>query len=403
MNHQMQNDLRVESSVEAISARQEGLVIQADQGGVLSPAQVAFNRLMKQLEAARTKHGREEVVLDKLLAISIREWMPMIEELNRLDRDMIFGGARALKTLKLSAKRRHWFEDLLLDKSYQLLDEPSGLSEEDVQQLEAFIDALVPKENDAGGEDEDAPMSAEELEEFEILREALEQAAKSAGVDLDLSGIGPGLSQKEFQRQVHARVDEANARGGVGTQPKRERKPTKAALEKERKRQEVEEMKNRDFKVLFKQLAKAFHPDLETDPVLKQHKEILMKRLNAAYASKDLREMLQLEMEWLGEEATHLATAGEEKLKVFCMVLKEQIDDLKRQTARLIMEPRYGSLLRFISPYQRAKPIPANVKRKLQERVEHNRHLRDTILSNTAASRKLIEKWAGGNARAHGY
>ena len=42
------------------------------------------------------------------------------------------------------------------------------------------------------------------------------------------------------------------------------------------------EAKNRDLKSLFKQLAKAFHPDLEPDPLHKQHKQIWMQRLNTA-------------------------------------------------------------------------------------------------------------------------
>ena len=140
--------------------------------------------------------------------------------------------------------------------------------------------------------------------------------------------------------------------------------PPRPRPTKERNRLAQEEAKNRDLKSLFKQLAKAFHPDLEPDPLLKQHKQVWMQRLNTAYAANDLREMLQLEMEWLGEEATNLATAGDEKLQVYCMVLKEQIADLKRQTQHLPDEPQYGPLQRFRDPFYGTIANPATIKRR---------------------------------------
>lgn len=96
--------------------------------------------------------------------------------------------------------------------------------------------------------------------------------------------------------------------GGSLTSPRnpRETHPsgrTKAALERERLRQETEEAKARDFKSLYKQLAKVLRPDLETDPVLKAHKEVSMKRSTTARANGDLRDMLAIEMEWLGEKS----------------------------------------------------------------------------------------------------
>ena len=49
------------------TASHRGLMITRAADGVLSPAQVNFNRLMKQLESARTKHLREAARLDGLL------------------------------------------------------------------------------------------------------------------------------------------------------------------------------------------------------------------------------------------------------------------------------------------------------------------------------------------------
>ena len=379
----------------------EGLVIRPGKDAPLSRTQVEFNRLMKSLETTKARHAREQARLDDALATSIRELMPLIEDLNRANRDLVLKGRKALQTLKLSAKRRHWFGDLLSGKAGDLLADPVGLSAEEIGELEAVIEELGPNEDDQR-------MQESEDEEFEFLREMMEQAARAAGLDYDLSDLDPAGDPEEFQRVANERLRAAfEARGENADSPpaaaKPRRKLTKAQAEKERKRLEVEHAKNRDLKSLFKQLAKAFHPDLEPDPLLKEHKKVWMQRLNSAYAADDLREMLQLEMEWLGEEATNLATAGDEKLQVYCMVLKEQITDLKRQTHHLPDEPQYGPLQRFRDPYYGTLANPVSIKRELHEELRHHRQMLEILAANDAASRRMIYQWADENARRSSY
>lgn len=380
------------SAKKPVRNHKEGLVIRPGNGAPLSRTQVEFNRLMKSLESTKARHEREQARLDEALAVSIRELMPMVEDLNRLNRDLVFNGLKAFHALKLTAKRRHWFGDLLSGKAADLLVDPVGLSEEEIGKLEAVVDELGPSQDDQD-------MDESEAEDFEFMRDMLENAARQAGLELDLSDLDRNADPEEFERIVQERMAAAaEAAGGGGGFPagaaaKPRRKPTKAQIEKERKRLEIEAAKNRDLKSLFKQLAKAFHPDLEPDPLLKEHKKVWMQRLNTAYAANDLREMLQLEMEWLGEEATNLATAGDEKLKVYCMVLKEQITDLKRHTHDLPDEPQYGPLQRFRDPFFGTLESPKTIKRKLQEHLRHHREMVDILDANNAASRRMIYEW----------
>jgi ribosomal protein S20 len=374
----------------------DGLVIRPGSDAPLSRTQVEFNRLMKSLETTKAGYAREQARLDETLAISIRELMPMIEDLNRANRDLVFHGHKAMQSLKLTADRRRWFGDLLSGKASDLLADPVGLSEEEIERLEAVIKELGPSEDDLR-------MKASEDEEFDFLREMIEQTARQAGVDLDLSDLDPNGDPEEFERTVRERLGAAAAvfedmADGPPPGSKRPRKPTKAQAKKEQQRQEQEEAKNRDLKSLFKQLAKAFHPDLEPDPVLKQHKQVWMQRLNTAYAATDLREMLQLEMEWLGEEATNLATAGDAKLKVYCMVLKEQIADLKRQTHHLPDQPQYGPLQRFRDPFFGTLASPVSIKRGLREDLVRHREMLQVLTRNDAASRRMIYEWADEHA-----
>jgi hypothetical protein len=379
------------------SPRKEGIVIRPSGVAPLSRTQVEFNRLMKSLETAKAQHAREQARLDDALVISIRELMPLIEEMNRVNLDLVFSGHKAMEALKLTEKRRRWLGDLLSGKAADLLGDSVGLNEEELTKLEAIIEKLGPCEDERR-------MKEEENDEFDFLRTMIEQTARQAGVELDLSDLDPNGDPEEFDRIVRERLGAAAAIfDDIGEAPpsasKRPRKPTKAQATKERNRLAREEAKNRDLKSLFKQLAKAFHPDLEPDPLLKQHKQVWMQRLNTAYAANDLREMLQLEMEWLGEEATNLATAGDEKLKVYCMVLKEQITDLKRQTHDLSYQPQYGPLQRFRDPFFGTLASPVTIKRELRGELTLHREMLEILARNDAKSRLMIYDWADEHAQ----
>ena len=164
--------------------------------------------------------------------------------------------------------------------------------------------------------------------------------------------------------------------------------------------QEQEDAKKQDFKSLYKQLAKVLHPDLETDPQLKQHKEIWMKRLTGAYAAGDLRELLQIEMEWLGEEATNLATASDRKLMVYCGVLKQQIADLKLQTDWLLNEPQYGPLRRFLHPFYSDMPKPTVIRSELRSSLRQHLGFIKDLEGGGLVRRKLLERWADEHGRS---
>lgn len=376
------------------SKAKEHLMITAQGGAALSPVQIEFNGLMKRLESARTKHATKQARLDQTLAISIRELMPLIEDLKRLNRDLVLTGWRILfENTKLTKKRRHWFGDLISGKASELLADPLGLSEADVAKLEAVIDDLGPCQDEQMAKEDEAG-------DFAFIRDMMERTAREAGVDLDLSDLDPNGDPAEFERALHERMRAASGAFERAPGSGRQRKPSKAQMEKERKKAEQDEAKKRDFKSLYKQLAKALHPDLETDPVLKQHKEVWMKRLTTAYAEGDLRSMLQLEMEWLGEEATNLSTAGDQKLRVYCMVLKEQIADLSRQTNDLLYQPQYGPLHRFIDPFMGTLGNPKTIKRELVAAVNGHRGMLLSLERDDSERRQMINEWADAHARA---
>ena len=370
------------------TASHRGLMITRAADGVLSPAQVNFNRLMKQLESARTKHFRETARLDGLLVVSRRDLMPLIDDLHRSNRDLIFKSADALRELKFNARRRSALEELVCGKAVDLLSDSCGLTTEDVERLETIITEF---EKPAVEE----PPDPEDVDECNYLRKMLEKIAREDGLELDLSDVDPTMHPADFEQEIERRFQAAAAAAGTDFGPPlRPRKQTKAQSEKQRKLEEQEAAKKCDFKSLYKQLAKARHPDLEPDPLLKQHKEVWMKRLTGAYAAGDLRELLQIEMEWLGEEATNLATASEGKLQVYCTVLKQQIADLKQQTGYLLTEPQYGTLRRFIDPFFGTMLRTAEIISDLRKELRRHQSMVKALTGGEPHRRAMMEQWA---------
>ncbi len=378
-----------------VVVRKDDLIFKSGGAATLSPAQVEFNKLMKRLENARARHDQEQARLDRILATCIRELMPLVDDLHRLDFELVIHGHAALQTMKLTARRREWFGDLMSGKAGDLLADSSGLTDAQLESLGKIARELGPSRSEQASKEAEA-------DEFDFLRSMLEKAARKAGVDLDLGDLDIHGDPAEFERQLHERM--AAAAGSLEQNPSsgktRKRKPSKAQLERERKQREIDEAKQRDLKSLYKQLAKALHPDLETDPTLKSHKEDWMKRLTTAYAAADLRELLRIEMEWLGEESSNLATAGDEKLKIYSMILKEQIAEIKIQTERLVDQPQYFPLRRFTDDFTGYMPEPVVIKLGLRDEVERHQSMLQLLKQGDGETRKMINEWADSHARA---
>lgn len=375
-------------STPAAAIQNDALLIVPAGDAKLGPAQAEFNKLMKRLAGERQKLERHRERLDQDLKLVHRELMPVLESIHRADRDFVFAGAAVLEEIKLSKKRRDHFRDILAEAAANLLDDSVGLSHEDVAKLEILFK----------NHDRHAEAQAESVaEELDFLRDMLEQYARQTGVETNMDDIDLQSDPEEIKRQLRDKFEAI--KNSPRAAPPRARKPTKKQLEKERLERELNEAKTRDIKSLYKQLAKALHPDLEPDPTLRAHKETWMKRLTAAYSGGDLRDMLEIEMEWLGEESGNLAHASDSKLRAYCMVLKEQIATFGRRIAELSFEPQYRPLSRFLHRYSGRLENPDAIKRDMQRVLRARRGLVLELAAPAPGPKRSIEAWADERAR----
>lgn len=130
--------------------------------------------------------------------------------------------------------------------------------------------------------------------------------------------------------------------------PCKKYKKTKKQLKKEAEQAAQQEMQSKSFNMVYKQLARVFHPDLEQDVTQKPFKEELMKKLTSVHEKKDLHALLALEMEWLVNSSGQLQTKSDEQITLYNAMLRDQIKKLEKSIEALSFDAKYYPMYRFL-------------------------------------------------------
>jgi hypothetical protein len=141
-------------------------------------------------------------------------------------------------------------------------------------------------------------------------------------------------------------------------------------LEKEKRDKEIEDTKNKSISIIYKQLAKILHPDLERDENLRIEKEEYMKQLNVAYKKKDIHTLLKLELMWIHKVENADNKLTDDKLKIYIEVLTEQVRELEENEYNIIQHPRYESLHKLVYISYQIKNLDLkNIKLKSDKKI----------------------------------
>lgn len=129
-----------------------------------------------------------------------------------------------------------------------------------------------------------------------------------------------------------------------------------------------------EIKSLFRQLAKAFHPDKEPLEHLKEEKTNLMKQITAAYENQDLYGLLKLEKQHLGPREF-----SEDKIELYIKHINDRLKELKSFEARLKKHGPLATVYKFI--YSRKTTILEyniqNELSKIEEEVQREKELQN--------------------------
>ena len=102
----------------------------------------------------------------------------------------------------------------------------------------------------------------------------------------------------------------------------------------------------------------------------------------------------------LSANAANLATATDEKLRIYSLILKEQTDEIKERKHMLSYEPRYRILDRFVDRiYQIFNPERS--KSHLSAEAQRLREMIAILEQGGTPAQKLLHQFADAHARAN--
>jgi hypothetical protein len=324
-----------------VEAKSDELTLTASRGRPLTKAQQTFNRLIKRIEALRSKIESETRRFDNLLAYYGKHLYPRLQRQTELRKALARTLATFLDNKRLKGKKvRSTLCDLIADQLDAIVAEDDCLSDDDLRALFQRV---------TGEDFEDVTR-----EEFEEARQEMESTFNEFGIDIDLSDMKPGMSDEALAAKAAAmntRLQEEIEKQQQSFTPPR-RPKTARQLEREKREKLAEELRKKTLATVYKQLARVLHPDLELDPERRRQKERLMQELTVAYSNNDMHTLLRLEMEWIEREEGEIERLTEEKLAVYNQTLKEQVQGLEQELRELPCDPRYQPIVVFEGPFR---------------------------------------------------
>lgn len=322
----------------------QSLVISKEGKKVLTKNQQAFNKLTKKIEQLHRNIEKKQFQFDAALKLYATDFFPLKSKLAAGQRQLVTILWDVYKSYKLSKTDQRNLKKILQEHVQELCshNEPDDKLKIIFKELEGeSFESWVEKERD-------------------MMKAELEEMFDEMDIDIDLDGVDltddTAMAEKMIAIQ-QLLIDKQEKEQSQFEQRQKKKKLTEKQQENQRRKQNVDEMKQKNISSIYKQLAKLFHPDLERDPALKAEKEILMKELTVAYEAKNLHTLLMLELKWIHKETDHLENLSEEKLFVYLQILKEQIQELEMEADGMVYEPRYQVLVQEFGPTVQDFPL----------------------------------------------
>jgi len=374
-----------------VEAKSNELTFVAPRGRPLNKAQHTFNRLIKRIEALRSKIESETRRLDDLLAYYGKHLYPRLQRQTELRKALARTLATFLDNKRLKGKKaRFTLCDLIADQLDAIVAEDGCLSDDDLRVLFQRV---------TGEHFEEVAR-----EEFEKARQEMESTFNEFGIDIDLSDMKPGMSDEALAAkaaEMKTRLQEEIEKQQQSFTPP-PRGKTARQLEREKREKLAGELRKKTVATMYKQLARVLHPDLELDPERRRQKERLMQELTVAYSNNDMHTLLRLEMEWIQREEGEIERLTEEKLTVYNQTLKEQAQGLEQELRELPCDPRYQPIAVFEGPFRASvrDDGPAEACRLDQATASIEASIRDLRSSNGLEILRAILRSYGQEQRA---
>ncbi|CAN5458702.1 hypothetical protein BH11BAC2_BH11BAC2_04770 [soil metagenome] len=367
----------------------KGLVITPHESELLSKEQERFNLLLERMKKAELKSEAERLILDAKLDECIRSVYPVNQELNKIKFLIIEEMYRYFSANKMSAPKRNAFIAYISEMTDGIIYGVNGLEEKETERLMEILDLLVSEENKKKSK---RALQEERDEAFEMMISQMEADLQERGFIVDLSDLKFGMSTEEINKIVDEKLKHY-AEPNPSSQNKKEKKKSKKEIEKEQRQKEIDEIKGKDLSSIYKSLAKILHPDLEQDDEIKVKKGEWMKRLTVAYEKKDLKTLLEIELEWALGEKNRIQSLTNDKLRLYNEMLFEQVLKMESQVMALAMDNKYSMLSFFADGvFNVSRWRPAFSIKKIKDQIRNFEFALEVLERHDKKTKDLIDR-----------
>ena len=302
----------------ATSRRSISISTRAHQATTLSKSQKAFNDLIERIRKQRDRLAAWEVATAQYQQKYAADLVPALSTLTDLQRELVRTLDRWSCEPQVNKTDLRLIDEMIVDLAGPMLmerDDPeqkaifNSHSDTDFDQVEAVID-------------EEMKSMVEDV--FGIEAGTLDEIMEAAEEEV-LENARQREVEREAEREAE-REKRAEARA-------HRKSPKQRALDAQR--EEDAQRVSQSIREVYRRLASALHPDRETDLDEKKRKTALMQRVNAAYASNNLLQLLELQLELEHSDQSALDNISEERLQHYNQILKQQLAELAVEIRRV--------------------------------------------------------------------
>jgi len=289
-----------------------GLLIIKQTGNSLSKKQLEFNKLIRSLEKRRNDLQELEARLKKMIAGCEEKLHPYKKEFADSSFEFIKLLDTHFETGKLKKQQQEKTAQMILNITGYI---EAGENLEAVKTMASKYMAFQQKDMS----------EAEKMMGKEMLKSMFSSAF---GVEMDDEDIDLGnFSQmgEKLHSKLAEEMNENRKQNFSNTKHKSYNGQNKKLAEKA-------ELLRKSWKVLYTQLVKKLHPDMEQDADIRIHKTELLKKVTAAYEQNDFYTLLHLYQQEIGfntdDEKNH-KLANADVLNDYIGILKKQDYELR--------------------------------------------------------------------------
>lgn len=283
----------------------------------LSKAQKTFNTLIRQIEQGRARLAAWEAAIPRYQQKHAADLQPLLDNAQALESKTVHALDAAHGFNGLTNTERRKIVVVITQRAFALLEIIN----------DAVLKAIYNKHSDLDYDEQQA------VEQARLKAELEDALGIDLGDEFDMS------SPDHFTEQAEAHIRKKRAEEDAARQAREENRAARKKTPKQLAREAREEADalqlKQSIREIYRKLASALHPDRETDPGERERKTALMQKLNQAYASNNLLQLLELQLELEQIDQDHINNVGEERLQHYNKILREQLAELKQEILRV--------------------------------------------------------------------